>query len=102
MTWDRPQLDKLPQISYALPDIKIGDTSLHFENSTTLVAFDKKNSTPPVTTNDLKDTRFDTNNKLIKLLLSTKNTNDIEFNNLVDDINTVRNLNKNYQMKMKN
>ena len=35
-----------------------------------------------------------TNNKLIKLLLKKMNNNNIEFNNLVDDINNVRNYNK--------
>lgn len=58
------QLDKLPEIRYVLPNIKLGNTPLYFENNTVFTSFNKKSSMSPVTTDDLSMTRLDIINKI--------------------------------------
>ncbi|MFA5725127.1 MAG: LptA/OstA family protein [Candidatus Omnitrophota bacterium] len=58
------QLDKLPEIKYTLPSIKLGDTPFYFENYTTFTSFNKKAATAPASPDDLTVTRLDTVNKI--------------------------------------
>jgi LPS-assembly protein len=58
------QIEKLPELKYSLPSLKIGETPLYFENSSSLANLDKKASISPVTPGEEDVTRFDTTNKL--------------------------------------
>jgi len=58
------QLDKLPEIRYTLPNVKLGDTPLYFENNSVFTSFNKKASTSPVSADDISVTRLDIINKL--------------------------------------
>jgi lipopolysaccharide export system protein LptA len=58
------QIDKMPQATFSLPGIQVGDSPFYFENNTTFATFGKKASTSPVTTDDLTVSRFDTTNKI--------------------------------------
>ncbi|MFY9402670.1 MAG: LptA/OstA family protein [Candidatus Omnitrophota bacterium] len=58
------QLDKLPQITYILPNIKLWDTPLYFENSSVFANFNKKGPMYPVTAEELKMSRLDIINKV--------------------------------------
>ncbi len=56
------QLNKLPELKYTLPSLKIGYTPFYFENSSSFANLDKK-ATAPVTTTEESVTRLDTTNK---------------------------------------
>ncbi|MCX5693836.1 MAG: hypothetical protein NT014_01685 [Candidatus Omnitrophica bacterium] len=58
------QLDKLPEINYALPSLQLGQTPLYFENISQLGSYNKKATTAPVTLDDVTITRLDTTNKV--------------------------------------
>jgi lipopolysaccharide assembly outer membrane protein LptD (OstA) len=58
------QLNKLPELKYTLPSLKLFDTPLYFENNSSLANFDKKATTSPTTADEVSVTRFDTTNKL--------------------------------------
>jgi len=58
------QLDKMPQATFSLPGIQVGDSPFYFGNNTTFVTFNKKATTSPTTTDDLTVSRFDTINKV--------------------------------------
>jgi len=58
------QLNKLPELKYSLPSLKVGDTAFYFENSTSFANLNKKATTDPVTTTEQTVTRLDTTNKL--------------------------------------
>jgi len=58
------QLDKMPQATFTLPSVEIGNSPFYFDNSTTFVTFNKKAVTYPTTTGDLTVSRFDTTNKI--------------------------------------
>ena len=57
------QLNKLPELKYTLPSLKIGETPFYFENASSFANLNKKATTPPVTTTDENDIRLDTFNK---------------------------------------
>lgn len=57
------QLDKLPEIKYTLPSIKIAETPFYFENNSSFANFNKKATTSPVTPDEESLNRFDTFNK---------------------------------------
>lgn len=64
-----PQLEKLPEIKYSLPSIKIGDSPFYFDDQTSSGNYNKKNtstSTPSEndTTPDVHVNRLDTTNKI--------------------------------------
>lgn len=59
------QVDKLPQATYSLPSLRLGNTPFYFENSTSAASFNKKAETAPVTTDDVNVNRLDTYNKLL-------------------------------------
>jgi hypothetical protein len=58
------QLDKLPEVRYALSTLRLGETPLYFESSNSLANFNKKPETLPVTPDEVNVTRIDTLNKL--------------------------------------
>ncbi|MFH0739183.1 MAG: hypothetical protein V2A59_04955 [Candidatus Omnitrophota bacterium] len=57
------QLEKLPEIKYSLPNLKIGETPFYFENSSSFASFNYKYPVPSDATNDISMNRFDTSNK---------------------------------------
>ncbi|MCM8781090.1 MAG: LPS export ABC transporter periplasmic protein LptC [Candidatus Omnitrophica bacterium] len=57
------QLEKLPEIKYSLPSIKILQTPFYFENATELANFNYKNAVPSSSVNDINVKRWDTYNK---------------------------------------
>ncbi len=57
------QLNELPEIKYSLPSVKIGETPIYFQNSSSLANLNKSATTAPVTTSDESETRLDTTNK---------------------------------------
>lgn len=58
------QLDKLPEVKYTLPSIKLWETPLYFENSSVFSSFNKKASMYPETTDELSMNRLDIINKV--------------------------------------
>ncbi|MDD5129937.1 MAG: LPS assembly protein LptD [Candidatus Omnitrophica bacterium] len=58
------QLNKLPEINYALPSLQLGDSPLYFENVSQFGSYNKKATTDPLTTDDVTVTRLDTTNKV--------------------------------------
>jgi len=57
------QLEKLPEIKYTLPNIRIGETPFYFENNTQLANFNYKHAVPSPSTDDISMVRLDTSNK---------------------------------------
>ncbi len=57
------QLEKLPEIKYSLPSIKIGESKFYFENSTQAANFDFKHAVPSPSGDDIGVGRLDTANK---------------------------------------
>ncbi|MDD5115757.1 MAG: LptA/OstA family protein [Candidatus Omnitrophica bacterium] len=58
------QLDKMPEISYSMPSLQLGDSPLYFEDFTQFGSYNKKATTAPVTTDNVSSTRLDTSNTL--------------------------------------
>jgi hypothetical protein len=58
------QLDKLPEVSYNLPSLQVGETPLYFENSSQFGVYNKKATTAPVSADDVTMTRLDTTNRV--------------------------------------
>ena len=58
------QINKLPELRYTLPSLKLGSGPFYFQNNTIAGGYDKKAITSPVTTDDQSATRLDTTNKL--------------------------------------
>ena len=58
------QLDKLPEIKYALTSLQIADSPFYFENNSSIDNFNKKAETSPVTPDDVTMSRLDTTNKI--------------------------------------
>ncbi len=58
------QINKLPEISYSLPSLQIGESWLYFENSSQFGVYNKKAATVPVSLDDVTVTRLDTTNTL--------------------------------------
>jgi hypothetical protein len=58
------QLDKLPEVKYTLPNVKLWETPLYFENSSIFDNFNKKASMSPVTTDEVSMSRLDIINKV--------------------------------------
>jgi len=57
------QLEKLPEVKYALPSLRLGDTPFYFENNTQAANFNYKYAVPSPSTSDINVTRFDMFNK---------------------------------------
>lgn len=57
------QLEKLPELKYSLPSLRIGGTPFYFEDGTSVATYNKKASMSPVTPDDETMSRFDTFNK---------------------------------------
>jgi lipopolysaccharide export system protein LptA len=57
------QLEKLPEIKYSLPNLKIGESPVYFENSFSAASFNYKYAVPSESANDISMNRFDTTNK---------------------------------------
>jgi LPS-assembly protein len=58
------QLDKMPEISYSLPSLQLGESPLYFEDFTQFGSYNKKADTAPETTDNVSSTRMDTSNTL--------------------------------------
>ncbi|MFH1441360.1 MAG: LPS assembly protein LptD [Candidatus Omnitrophota bacterium] len=58
------QLEKLPEAQYSMPSLQIGSTPLYFENSSSVANFSYKHAVPSPSSDDIKDTRVDTRNKI--------------------------------------
>ena len=58
------QLNKLPEINYALPSLQLGESPLYFENVSQFGVYDKKATTAPVTNDDVTVTRLDTTSRV--------------------------------------
>ncbi len=58
------QLEKLPEIKYSLPSLKVGASPFYFENASSAANFNYKYAVPSDSTNDISLLRFDTTNKL--------------------------------------
>lgn len=58
------QLEKLPEIKYSLPNIRIAETPFYFENFSQGASFNYKNAVPSSSTNDIGVNRLDTTNKV--------------------------------------
>ena len=58
------QVDKLPEASYVLPSIQLGETPFYFDSNSTFTTFNKKATTSPTSPDDLTVSRLDTTNKL--------------------------------------
>jgi LPS-assembly protein len=58
------QIDKLPELKYSLPNLKVGDAPFYLENSSSFSNFGKKASTAPVSPDEVNVTRLDTLNKI--------------------------------------
>lgn len=57
------EIEKLPQISYSFPSIKIGESPFYFENTSQATNFNSKQAVPSSSTADVNVIRFDTSNK---------------------------------------
>ena len=58
------QIDKLPEIKYTLPSVRLGESPLYLENSSIFTSFNVNNSATPATLTDISVTRLDIINKL--------------------------------------
>lgn len=58
------QLEKLPEVTFTLPSMGIGDTGFYFENTTQAAQFNDKNAVPSPAEDDVNVTRIDMNNQL--------------------------------------
>jgi lipopolysaccharide assembly outer membrane protein LptD (OstA) len=56
-------IDKLPELKYTLPNLKIGQTLIYYENDSSFANLSKKATTSPVTPNEEDVTRLDTTHK---------------------------------------
>ena len=57
------QINKLPELKYTLPSLRINSTPVYFQNYTSAGTYNKKAITSPVTTDDQSATRLDSTNK---------------------------------------
>lgn len=57
------QLEKLPEIKYSLPSLKIGTTPFYLENNIQAANFNYKYAVPSPSTSDINMNRFDMSNK---------------------------------------
>lgn len=57
------QLEKLPEITYSLPGLEVGETPLYFENNSSFANFNYKHAVPSPSTEDISLSRFNTYNK---------------------------------------
>jgi lipopolysaccharide export system protein LptA len=62
-SWFTGQIEKLPEASFSLPGIKMGDSPFYFENSSSLGTYNKIDTTVSPNT-DITSSRFDMQNKL--------------------------------------
>ena len=58
------QEEKLPEIKYLLPNMKIGDTPFYFQNNSSYVNFNYKYAVPSPSSEDIAYNKYDTNNTL--------------------------------------
>lgn len=57
------QINKLPELKYTLPGMKIGESPFYFENVSSFANLNKKATTSPATTLDQTETRLDIFNR---------------------------------------
>jgi LPS-assembly protein len=58
------QLDKMPEVKYTMASLELGETPFYFTHDSSLVNFNKKAETSPVSADDVTMTRLDVTNKL--------------------------------------
>ncbi len=58
------QLDKLPEINYNLPSLRLGQTPLYFDHSSQFGIYNKKAETAPLSADDVTLTRLDITNRV--------------------------------------
>ena len=58
------QLEKLPEIKYSLPSAQIANTPLYFDSNSSLATFNKKATTSPESSYDVRMSRLDLMNKI--------------------------------------
>jgi lipopolysaccharide assembly outer membrane protein LptD (OstA) len=64
-TWyDDPQLEKLPEVNYSLPNVQIGELPLYFDHTSQVGAYEMKHKAPAAPNADYQATRIDTFNKI--------------------------------------
>jgi len=56
--------EKLPEITYSLPSLKIGESPFYFDSNSTLTTFNKRSTATSFPDNEVKVTRFNSDNKL--------------------------------------
>jgi LPS-assembly protein len=57
------QINKLPELKYTLPSLRLNSTPFYFQNNTSAGSYNKKAITSPVTADDQTAVRLDTTNK---------------------------------------
>ncbi|MDD2688560.1 MAG: hypothetical protein PHT41_00180 [Candidatus Omnitrophica bacterium] len=57
------QLEKLPEIKYSLPNVRIGESRFYFENNTQAASYNYQHAVPSPSEDDVTSQRFDTTNK---------------------------------------
>jgi lipopolysaccharide assembly outer membrane protein LptD (OstA) len=62
--YDAPQLEKLPEVNYNLPNFQVGELPLYFENTSNVASYALKHKVPAAENSDYRLNRADTFNKL--------------------------------------
>jgi hypothetical protein len=58
------QMDMLPELTYTLPSLRLGDSRLYLSDESVFANFIRKNSAAPLTANNIDTKRFSTVNRL--------------------------------------
>jgi lipopolysaccharide assembly outer membrane protein LptD (OstA) len=62
--YDSPQLEKLPEVNYSLPNIQLGELPLYFDHTSQVAAYEMKHKVPAEPNADYQSARLDTFNKI--------------------------------------
>ncbi len=62
--YDAPQVEKLPEVNYNLPDFQLGELPLYFAHTSQAATYSLKHKVPAAPDADYGESRFDTFNKL--------------------------------------
>ena len=62
--YDSPQLEKLPEVNYSLPNIQLGELPLYFDHTSQAAAYEMKHKVPAAPDADYQASRLDTFNKI--------------------------------------
>ncbi len=62
--YDSPQVEKLPEVTYNLPSVQIGEVPLYFEHTSQAASYNMKHKAPAAENEDYQSKRLDTFNKV--------------------------------------